>query len=92
MKGLIVLNPQPTPTCIDWVGHPEEVTVVRTWPEVLELLRKDYPGAARVGVIQDGTVQYIRKDVSGSQGTPYGDTVHSTERWVRGSLGMRSSR
>jgi nickel-dependent lactate racemase len=61
MKKLIVLNPHPTPTCIDWIGHPDEVTVVKTWPEVLELLQKDYPGAARVGVIQDGTVQYIRK-------------------------------
>jgi nickel-dependent lactate racemase len=61
MKKLIVLNPHPTPTCLDWIGHPDEVTVVKTWPEVLELLQKDYPGATRVGVIQDGTVQYIRK-------------------------------
>jgi hypothetical protein len=61
MKNLIILNPHPTPTCIDWVGHADEITVVKTWPEVLHLLQKDYPGPARVCVIQDGTIQYIKK-------------------------------
>jgi nickel-dependent lactate racemase len=61
VKRLIVLNPCPTLTCLDWIGHPDEVTVVKTWPEVLSILTADYPGKARACVIQDGTVQYIKK-------------------------------
>ena len=61
MKRVIVLNPFPTPSCLDWIGHVDEVDVVKTWPEVLEILAKDYPGAAKVCVIQDGTVQYLKQ-------------------------------
>jgi nickel-dependent lactate racemase len=61
MKNLIVLNPHPTPTDLAWVGHPEDVMVVKTWQEVLAILEVEYPAKARVGVIQDGTMQYIRK-------------------------------
>jgi nickel-dependent lactate racemase len=60
-KKVIMLNPQPTPTCMDWFGQPEDVVVVKTWPEVLAILQKEYPSEARVGVIPDGTMQYIRK-------------------------------
>ena len=59
-KKVIVLNPQPTPTDLDWVGHKEDVTVVKSWAEVLDILRALYPAKARTGVIPDGTMQYIR--------------------------------
>jgi nickel-dependent lactate racemase len=61
MKNLIVLNPHPTPTDLAWVGPVEDVTVVKTWPEVLTILEAEYPAKASVGVIQDGTMQYIKK-------------------------------
>jgi len=61
LKKAIVLNPHPTPTCLDWVGHAEDVTVVKTWQEVLDILEVEYPAEARVGVVQDGTMQYIKK-------------------------------
>jgi nickel-dependent lactate racemase len=61
MKKLIVLNPHPSPTCLDLFGHVEDVMVVKSWQEVLAILERDYPGAARICVIQDGTVQYIMK-------------------------------
>jgi lactate racemase len=60
-KKVIMMNPNPTPTCLDWFGQAEDVQVVKTWPEVLAILEKEYPGQARVGVIPDGTMQYIRK-------------------------------
>lgn len=60
-KKVIVLNPYPTPSCLDWIGHVEDVIVVKTWQEVLNIITSDYPDEARVGVIQDGTVQYIKK-------------------------------
>jgi len=61
MKNLIVLNPHPAPTDLAWLGHPDDVIVVRTWPEVLAVLEAQYPAQASVGVIQDGTMQYIKK-------------------------------
>lgn len=61
MKKLIVLNPQPTPTCLAWIGHPEDVMVVKTWEAVLDILKVEYPAGARVGVIPDGTMQYLKK-------------------------------
>jgi len=33
---------------------------VKTWPEVLSILDREYPGAARVAVVQDGTMQYMK--------------------------------
>jgi hypothetical protein len=59
-KKVIVLNPQPTPTDLDWIGHKDDLTVVKTWAEVLDILRALYPAKAKVGVIPDGTMQYIR--------------------------------
>ena len=61
MKNLIVLNPHPTPTDLAWVCHAEDVTVVKAWQEVLDILVVQYPAQASVGVIQDGTMQYIKK-------------------------------
>ena len=61
MKKLIVLNPHPTPTDLAWIGHAQDVTVVKTWQEVLAVLEAQYPAQASVGVIQDGTMQYIKK-------------------------------
>ena len=60
MKKLIVLNPHPDRTSLDLICHPDDAVIVKTWPEVLTILENDYPGDARVGVIQDGTMQYIR--------------------------------
>jgi hypothetical protein len=33
---------------------------VKTWPEVLARLEENYPQEARVGVIPDGTMQYLK--------------------------------
>lgn len=41
MKKLIVLNPRPTPSCLKWIGHEDDLTVVKTWPEVLRILQKN---------------------------------------------------
>jgi nickel-dependent lactate racemase len=61
MRKLIVLMPHPSPSCLDWIGPVDEVAVVKTWPEVLQLLEPYYPGAAKVGVVQDATSQYLKK-------------------------------
>jgi hypothetical protein len=34
--------------------------IVKTWEEVLRVLEQDHPGGAKVAVIQDGTMQYMK--------------------------------
>jgi hypothetical protein len=60
-KQLIVLTPHPDPSSLQWFCHIGEATVVKTWPEVLSILDSEYPGAARVAVVQDGTMQYMKR-------------------------------
>ena len=60
MKKLVVLSPHPDRTSLDLVCHPDDAVTVKTWPEVLSILDKDYPGEAKVAVIQDGTMQYMK--------------------------------
>jgi nickel-dependent lactate racemase len=62
MKKLIVLSPYPDRTSLDLICHQDDAVIVKTWPEVLAILEQDYPSEARVAVIQDGTMQYLRQD------------------------------
>jgi len=60
MKKLIVFSPHPDRTSLDWFCHFDDATIIKTWTEVLALLERDYPGEAKVAVIQDGTMQYMK--------------------------------
>jgi nickel-dependent lactate racemase len=60
MKKLIVMSPHPDRTGLDLICHAEDAVIVKTWPEVLAILEKDYPMQAKVAVVQDGTMQYIK--------------------------------
>jgi nickel-dependent lactate racemase len=61
MKKLIVLAPYPDRTSLDLIAHVDDAVLVKTWPEVLAILEKDFPGSARVAVVQDGTMMYMKK-------------------------------
>lgn len=63
MKRLIVFAPHPARTCLDLICHNDDAVVLKTWSEVLGLLEEQYPVQARVAVIQDGTMQYLRQDI-----------------------------
>lgn len=60
LKKLIILSPNPHITMFDWISHRTEAVAVGTWPEVLSILEKEYPGDAKVAVIPDGTMQYMK--------------------------------
>jgi nickel-dependent lactate racemase len=60
MKKLIVFSPAPDRTSLDLICHPDDADMVRSWSEVLTILEQDYPADAKVAVIQDGTMQFIR--------------------------------
>lgn len=60
MKKLIVLNPCPDRTGLDLVCHADDAVTVKTWEDVLRILEQDHPEGAKVAVIQDGTMQYMK--------------------------------
>lgn len=60
MKKLIVFNPRPDRTMLDLVCHINDAVVVKTWQETLDILERDYPGTAKIAVVEDGTVQYMK--------------------------------
>jgi nickel-dependent lactate racemase len=60
MKKLIVMNPYPDKTCLDLVCDPGDAVIVKTWDRVIEILKEEYPEKAKVAVIPDGTMQYIK--------------------------------
>ncbi len=60
MKKLIVMAPHPDRTGLDLICHIDDALVVKTWPEVLAVLEKDFPAQARVAVVPDGTMQYLK--------------------------------
>ena len=59
LKKLVVMAPYPDRTSLDLICHVDDAIIVKTWPEVLAILEKDYPDSAKVAVVQDGTMQYI---------------------------------
>ena len=63
LKKLIVMAPHPDRTSLDLICHADDALIVKTWPEVLAILEKDFPSAARVAVVQDGTMQYLKSPV-----------------------------
>jgi len=62
MKKLIVMAPNPDPVSLDLICHFDDAVIVKTWPQVLDILEKDFPGEAKVAVVQDGTMQFIRPE------------------------------
>lgn len=60
VKKLIVLAPYPDRTGLDLISHVDDAFFVKTWPECLALLEKEFPGEAKVAVVQDGTMQYMK--------------------------------
>jgi nickel-dependent lactate racemase len=59
MKKLIVMAPYPDRTSLDLVCHVDDAIIVKRWPEVLALIEKEFPGGAKVAVIQDGTMMHM---------------------------------
>jgi nickel-dependent lactate racemase len=60
MKKLIVMAPYPDRTGLDLICHPDDAVIVKTWPEVLAILEKDFPAQAKAAVVPDGTMQYLK--------------------------------
>jgi nickel-dependent lactate racemase len=60
MKKLIVMAPYPDRTSLDLICHVDDALIVKTWPEVLALIEKEFPGEAKVAVVQDGTMMHMK--------------------------------
>jgi lactate racemase len=60
MKKLIVMAPYPDRTGLDLICDVEDAVFVKTWTDCLALLEAEFPGPAKVAVVQDGTMQYMK--------------------------------
>ena len=60
LRKLILFTPYPDRTCLDFLCPMDDVVTVKTWAEVLAILEADYSERARIAVIQDGTMQYMK--------------------------------
>jgi nickel-dependent lactate racemase len=60
IKKLIVMAPYPDRTSLDLICHIDDALIVKTWPEVLALIEKEFPGGAKVAVVQDGTMMHMQ--------------------------------
>ncbi len=58
LKRFVVLSPQFEKSFTDWLAIPDAVWV-KTWPEVMEVLARDFPDGAKAAVVPDGTIQYL---------------------------------
>ena len=63
MKKLIVMAPHPDRTSLDLVCDVDDAVIVKTWPEVLELIEGEFPAGARVAMVQDGTMMHMHPPV-----------------------------
>jgi nickel-dependent lactate racemase len=61
IKKLIVMAPFPDRTGLDLICHVEDAVFVKSWAECLAILEKEFPGEAKVAVVQDGTMQYMKR-------------------------------
>jgi len=59
VNRLMVFTPHIDRAGADWLAPPEAIIWLKTWDDVLKKLKMAYPGAARVVVIPDATVQYF---------------------------------
>jgi hypothetical protein len=60
LKKLIVMAPHPDRTNLDMICHIDDAIFVKTWPEVQAIIERDFPAEAKVAVLQDGTMQYMK--------------------------------
>lgn len=73
-KRLTVLAPYPDKVGGDWLAPYDCINWTRTWPEVIQKLKRRYSQGAKVAVVPDATVQYF-PDALG---------VEAGDRWLKG--------
>lgn len=59
VKKFIFLMPYKDRASADWLAPVESINWAKTWDEVITMLKADFPGGTRVGVIPDGTIQFF---------------------------------
>ena len=60
MKKLIVLAPYPDRTGLDLICHVDDATLSRPGRRFWPFWKRNFPGKAKVAVVQDGTMQYMK--------------------------------
>jgi lactate racemase len=61
VKRLFVLNEYPDMSVLAHMGSREKVSLMTKWEDILEILKKSYPGSAQVAVYPGADIQYFEK-------------------------------
>ncbi len=59
VKRLIVLGPYIDRAGLDWIGPLDQISIINSWPEIINMLKTSHGDNARVAVIPDATIQYF---------------------------------
>ncbi len=70
VKRMYALGPYIDKAGLDWVGPIDQITILNSWAEILDALKKSHGNKAKAVVVPDGTLQYFPHS-----GLPRGATI-----------------
>ena len=59
VKRMIVLGPYMDRVGLDWLGPQDQIIIINSWTEIIDLLKKSHGNGTKVSVIPDATIQYF---------------------------------
>lgn len=59
VKRMFALGPYIDKAGLDWIGPIDQIILLNSWAEILDMLKKSYGDKAKAVVIPDGTLQYF---------------------------------
>lgn len=70
VKRMFALGPYIDKAGLDWIGPIDQITILNSWAEILDALKKNHGNKAKAVVVPDGTLQYFPHS-----GLPKGATI-----------------
>jgi len=70
VKRMFALGPYIDKAGLDWIGPIDQIILLNSWAEILDMLKKGHGNKAKAVVIPDGTLQYFPRN-----GLPRGATI-----------------
>ncbi len=59
VKRMFALGPYIDKAGLDWIGPIDQITILNSWAEILDALKKNHGSKAKAVVVPDGTLQYF---------------------------------
>jgi nickel-dependent lactate racemase len=59
VKRMIAMGPYMDRAGLDWMGPQDQIIIINSWQEIIDLLKKSHGDGTKVSVIPDATIQYF---------------------------------